>query len=215
MVVWRLIPDRCHPAVHSHRHLVLVLCCTVPVYKPLCIRNKPGVLSQPLSSLHVHSGGSNMDRWPLLLELDVFTWETQTGSLGEGDVSWGPGRVGGAAGNWAKVGKKDLAGRAVAVHANKIWLVSGTTVILNLHKKSIPRIRPATAACKKLEVNILPWNWTVSVMKPQEGIGFPFAPLRRGLTVACAILLWLYVYFYGASKKTLHKPRVPFGHVFT
>jgi hypothetical protein len=39
---------------------------------------------------------------------------------------------------------------------------------------------PATAACKKPEVNILPWNWTVSVMKPQEGICFPFAPLRRG-----------------------------------
>ncbi len=39
---------------------------------------------------------------------------------------------------------------------------------------------PATAACKKLEVNISPWNWTVLVMKTQEGICFPFAPLRRG-----------------------------------
>jgi hypothetical protein len=38
---------------------------------------------------------------------------------------------------------------------------------------------PATAACKKLEVNILPRNWTVLMMKPQVGIGFPFAPLRR------------------------------------
>ncbi len=44
----------------------------------------------------------------------------------------------------------------------------------------MPRMGPATAACKKLEVNILPWNWTVLVMKPQGGIGFPFASLRRG-----------------------------------
>jgi hypothetical protein len=62
-----------------------------------------------------------------------------------------------------------------------IWLVSGATVTLNFCKKSIPRIGLATAACKKLEVNILPWNWIVLVMKPQEGIGFPFASLRRGL----------------------------------
>jgi hypothetical protein len=33
--------------------IVPVLYCTVPVYKPLCIRNKP-VLSQSLSLLHVH-----------------------------------------------------------------------------------------------------------------------------------------------------------------
>jgi hypothetical protein len=38
----------------------------------------------------------------------------------------------------------------------------------------------ATAALKKLEVNIFPWNWTVLEMKPQEGIGFPFALLRMG-----------------------------------
>jgi hypothetical protein len=39
---------------------------------------------------------------------------------------------------------------------------------------------PAKAAFKKLEVNILSWNWTVLVMKPQEGIVFPLAPLRNG-----------------------------------
>jgi hypothetical protein len=37
-----------------------------------------------------------------------------------------------------------------------IWLVSGATVILNLLKKSMPRMGPATAACKKLEVKSLP-----------------------------------------------------------
>jgi hypothetical protein len=39
---------------------------------------------------------------------------------------------------------------------------------------------PATAACKKLDVKSLPWNCTVFLMKPQEGIGCPSAPLRRG-----------------------------------
>jgi hypothetical protein len=73
-----------------------------------------------------------------------------------------------------------LAGGAAAVQANKIWLVSGAIVILNFRRKSMPRMGPATAACKKLEVNILPRDWTVLVMKPQEGICFPFAPLRRG-----------------------------------
>jgi hypothetical protein len=29
----------------------------------------------------------------------------------------------------------------------------------------------------------------------------------------CAILLRLYIYFYGASKKSLHKPRVTFGNM--
>jgi hypothetical protein len=41
----------------------------------------------------------------------------------------------------------------------------------------MPRTGPATAACKKMEVNILHWNWTVLVMK--EGTGFLFAPLRK------------------------------------
>jgi hypothetical protein len=44
------ISDRCCPAVHRDTHLVLVLCCTVLVYKPLCILNKQ-VLSSLLSGL--------------------------------------------------------------------------------------------------------------------------------------------------------------------
>jgi hypothetical protein len=39
---------------------------------------------------------------------------------------------------------------------------------------------PATVACKKLDVKSLPWNCTVFLMKPQEGIGCPSDPLRRG-----------------------------------
>ncbi len=46
--------DRCHPAVHSDRHLIPILCCTVPVYKRSCIWNNKSVLSRPLSLLHVH-----------------------------------------------------------------------------------------------------------------------------------------------------------------
>jgi hypothetical protein len=36
-----VVSVRCCPTVHSDPHLVLVLCCTIPVYKPLCIQNKP------------------------------------------------------------------------------------------------------------------------------------------------------------------------------
>jgi hypothetical protein len=50
---WRRISDRCCTAVHSYPYLVLVLCCTVPVYEPLCIQKKP-VLSQLLSLLTIH-----------------------------------------------------------------------------------------------------------------------------------------------------------------
>jgi hypothetical protein len=79
----------------------------------------------------------------------------------------------------AAVGKYG-AGKAAAVQANCIWLMSGETVTLNFLKKSTPRMGPATAACKKLDVKSLPWNFTVFLMKPQEGIGCPSAPLRRG-----------------------------------
>ncbi len=58
--------------------------------------------------------------------------------------------------------------------------MSGTTVTLYFLKKSMPRMGSATAACKKLDVKSLPWNCTVFLMKPQEGIGCPSAPLRRG-----------------------------------
>jgi hypothetical protein len=53
------------------------------------------------------------------------------------------------------------------------------STIFNFFNKSIPRMGPATAACKTHNVKSFPWNWTAFVMKPQEGIGKPFAPLRR------------------------------------
>jgi hypothetical protein len=39
---------------------------------------------------------------------------------------------------------------------------------------------PATVACRKVAVKSLPLNCTVFLMRPQEGIGCPSAPLRRG-----------------------------------
>jgi hypothetical protein len=60
------------------------------------------------------------------------------------------------------VGKTDLgADGAAAVQAKCIWLVSGATVTLNVLRKSMPKIGPATAACKNCEEKSLPWNWTV------------------------------------------------------
>jgi hypothetical protein len=51
---------------------------------------------------------------------------------------------------------KEGAGEAAAVQANCIWLISGTTVTLNFLKKSMPRMEPSTAACRKLDVKNLP-----------------------------------------------------------
>jgi hypothetical protein len=54
------------------------------------------------------------------------------------------------------LGKNNLAAAgAIAVQANSTWLVSGATVILNCLKKSLPRMGPATAACKNFSVNSL------------------------------------------------------------
>ncbi len=44
---------------------------------------------------------------------------------------------------------KILAGGAAAEQANCIWLISGKTMTLNFMKKSMPRMAPATAACRK------------------------------------------------------------------
>ncbi len=46
-----------------------------------------------------------------------------------------------------------MTGWAVAVQANMTRLVSGVTVILNFLKKSLPRMGPATDACKKTGSN--------------------------------------------------------------
>ncbi len=47
-------------------------------------------------------------------------------------------------------------GEAAAEQSNCIWLISGETVTLNFLKKSIPRMGPATAACKKVAGISLP-----------------------------------------------------------
>ncbi len=75
---------------------------------------------------------------------------------------------------------KILAGRAAAEQANCIWLISGETITLNFLAKSMSRMGPATVACRKVDVKSLPWNCTVFLIKPQEGMGWTSAPLRRG-----------------------------------
>ncbi len=76
-------------------------------------------------------GGSNRDLFSLELKLDE-QYE-----------------AGGAAGG------KMWADGAAAEQANCIWLSSGETVTLNFLKKSLPKIGPATAACRKVAVKSL------------------------------------------------------------
>ncbi len=51
---------------------------------------------------------------------------------------------------------KNLAGGAPAEQANCIWLISGGAVNLKFLKKSMPRMGPATAACRKVDPKSLP-----------------------------------------------------------
>jgi hypothetical protein len=125
-------------------------------------------------------GGSNGDWFSLELKLDDFTlgFRTTCADMAEGceEVvavgSW----IGTGAGAGGELNKYDEvdeatenkkgvgktaegklgAGEAAAVQANCIWLISRTTVTLNFLKKSMPRIGPATAACRKLDVKNLP-----------------------------------------------------------
>ncbi len=62
------------------------------------------------------------------------------------------GRVNSGTCSGTELDKRGETGEAVAGQANKTWLVSGTTLTLNFLKKSMPKMGPATAACKKLEV---------------------------------------------------------------
>jgi hypothetical protein len=72
------------------------------------------------------------------------------------------------------------ADEAVRVQANCTWLVSGETVTLNFLKKSMPRMGPATAACKKLATKNLPWNCTVFFNETPRGDWLPICPFEKG-----------------------------------
>jgi hypothetical protein len=54
------------------------------------------------------------------------------------------------------LGKRGKTDEAAVVQANRMWLVSGTTLTLKFLRKSMPKMGLATAACKKLEVKSLP-----------------------------------------------------------
>jgi hypothetical protein len=57
-----------------------------------------------------------------------------------------------------KLGKQILGQTGRCSAAKCIWLVSGATVTLNFLRKSMPRMGPATAACKNCEEKSLLWN---------------------------------------------------------
>jgi hypothetical protein len=115
-------------------------------------------------------GESNRDWFSLKLKLDSFTLGFQTrytdtaGGCEEVITVGGGIRTGARTGvELDKQNKVDgaaegkiLAGGAAAEQANCIWLISGETMTLNFLKKSVPRMGPATAACRKVDVKSLP-----------------------------------------------------------
>jgi hypothetical protein len=91
-----------------------------------------------------------------MLKLDDFTSGFRTNC---DDMAGGWEEVGQAKGGTASgtgLGKRGETDEAAVVKANRTWLVSGTTFTFNFLRKSMPKMGPATAACKKLEVKSLP-----------------------------------------------------------
>ncbi len=125
-------------------------------------------------------GRSNRDWFSLELKLDDFTsgFRTRYADTAGGceEVIAVGGELGTGAGTSVELNKKGeadkaaenigwadgaakgktLAGGAAAEQANCFWLISGETVTLNFLKKSMPRMGPATAACRKVDVKSLP-----------------------------------------------------------
>jgi hypothetical protein len=112
-----------------------------------------------------------MDWFSLTLKLDDFTsgFQTTCADMAGGweEVVSAGSWVGTRAGTGVTLGKqseadgaavikKDEANKTAVVQAKWFWLISRATVTLNFLKKSMPRIGPATVACKKLEVKSLP-----------------------------------------------------------
>ncbi len=64
-------------------------------------------------------------------------------------------------------------------HKGKKYLVFRGNSNLEFFQKINTRMGPATVACKKRQVKSFPWNCTAFVMKPKEGMGKVFPPLRR------------------------------------
>ncbi len=128
---------------------------------------------------------SNRDWFSLKLKLDDFTsgFRTRYANMAGGweELVAVVGGIRTGAGTGVELDKQNkadgaaegkiLAGGAAAEQANCIWLISGETMTLNFLNKSMPRMVPATAACRNVDVK--------SLLKPQEGMGWPSAPLRR------------------------------------
>jgi hypothetical protein len=66
------------------------------------------------------------------------------------------GRAQGGTASGTELGKQGETDEAATVKANRTWLDSGTTLTLNFLRKSMPKMGPARAACKILEVKSLP-----------------------------------------------------------
>jgi hypothetical protein len=138
-------------------------------------------------------GGSNRDWFSLELKLDDFTSGFQTTCT---DMAGGWEEVF-AVGSWIGTGagtsgelnkhvradeaaeNEKRAGEAAAVQANCIWLMSGTTMTSSFLKKSMPRMGPATGACKKLDVKRLLWNFSFLNETPR-GDRLPICPFEKG-----------------------------------
>jgi hypothetical protein len=123
----------------------------------------------PTYGFFIRGGESNRDWFSLKLKLDDFTsgFRTRYADMAGGweEVAVGSGirTVAGTSVELDKQNEADggaegkiLAGGAAAEQANCIWLVSGETMTLNFLKKSMSRMGPATAACRKFDVKSLP-----------------------------------------------------------
>jgi hypothetical protein len=82
-------------------------------------------------------------------KLDDFTSGVRTNCADMAGGWEGVDRAKGGTASGTELGKQGGTDEAATVQANRTWLVSGTTLTLNFLRKSMPKMGPATAACKK------------------------------------------------------------------
>ncbi len=90
------------------------------------------------------------------------------------------GAAGGVMGADRAAEGKTWADGAAAEQANCIWLSSGETMTLNFLKKSMPRMGPATAACRKVAVKRFALKLHSLLNKAPRGDGLAICFIEEG-----------------------------------
>ncbi len=110
-----------------------------------------------------------MDSLPWLLDWNESTFDPLAISVGGGGVA--PSGLGGPAACWEKLEQRGFGGelgdRCTSKHDLEVlWSNSDSELSQEIDAQN----GSSNSCLQKLEVKSLPWNWTVFVMNPHEGL---------------------------------------------